>query len=111
MAMEFAKDLLASLHNRIGTGGDAVPATHCDWQLLSSRLQAAHAARMALCQAEARSLRMQGGSFGSGFATAFLAAEHDQRPVNRTDLTDGKAPGRNAIAAAAQSAGVGRGQL
>jgi hypothetical protein len=107
--MEFAKDLLASLHDRLGTGGNAVAAPHCDWQALSARLQAAHAARIALYEAEAQSLRPLGGSFGTGSAAAYLAAGHDSRPVNRTDLADGKAPGSNAVAAAAQSADVGRG--
>lgn len=107
--MEFAKNLFAGQNARLDPDLAPVGAPQCDWHSLSARLQASHAARLALQQVEVDSLRRLGGSFGSGTATLVGQVSHGSRPVNPTDLADGKAPNGKADAAAAHSAHDGRG--
>jgi hypothetical protein len=107
--MEFAKDLLASLHQRLGTGSNAVPAGACDWHALSAQLHTAHAARIALQRDQVNSLRRLGGSFGSGSAFAVQSPGEGSPAVNPTDLADGKAPDGIAAPVAVHDAVGGRG--
>lgn len=107
--MEFAKNLFVGHGTRLDPDFAPGLAPQCDWHALSARLQAAHAARLALQQVQVDSLRRLGGSFGSGTTTLVGLVSHGSRPVNPTDLADGKAPSGKADAAAAHSAHDGRG--
>ncbi|MCZ8325604.1 MAG: hypothetical protein O9283_10120 [Sphingomonadaceae bacterium] len=107
--MEFARNLFVGQNARLDPDLAPAGAPQCDWHSLSARLQAAHAARLALRQVEVDSLRRLGGSFGSGAVTVVGVASYGSRPVNPTDLADGKAPEGKTDAAAAHFAHDGRG--
>ena len=105
--MEFGKDLIASLRERVQPGSTAALAGRCDWHALSARLQASHAARVELLKAEIADLRALGGSFGSsatGVSAAGVRASHE---INPSDLADGKAPEGNAVCAVTDRLGDG----
>lgn len=107
--MEFAKDLLAGLHDRFGTDGAAMPNTGCDWHGISAQLQAAHAARVELYRSQAESLRSWGGSFAGRTAAARNVIKQASPAVNPSGLGDGKAVECNADAAEADWLGDGQG--
>jgi len=105
--MEFGKDLIASLRDRVLPGSEGSVMGRCDWHALSARLQAAHAARVELMRAEIQELRMLGGSFGSRSFLAPAGGSHASRDINPSDLADGKALTGNAVPAAADRLGDG----
>jgi hypothetical protein len=105
--MEFGKDLIASLRDRVLPGSEGGITGRCDWHALSARLQAAHAARVELIRAEIQELRLLGGSFGSRSSLAPAGGSHASREINPSDLADGKALTGNAVPAAADRLGDG----
>lgn len=101
--MEFGKDLIASLRERVMPVGEGAVAGRCDWHALSARLQAAHAARIELVRAEIHDLRLLGGSFGSRSSLAPAGGWHASRDVNPSDSADGKANPGIAVAVVADT--------
>ena len=107
--MEFGKDHIASLRERVMPAGSGAVSGRCDWHALSARLQAAHAARVELIRAEIHDLRLLGGSFGSRSPFAPQGGWHASRDVNPSDSADGKAAMGIAFAAAADTGCGSRG--
>jgi hypothetical protein len=107
--MEFGKDLIASLRERVMPVGEGTVTGRCDWHALSARLQAAHAARVELIRAEIHDLRLLGGSFGSRSSHAPTEGWQASRDVNPSDSADGKAVMGIAVAAVADTGRGGRG--
>jgi hypothetical protein len=105
--MEFGKDLIASLRERVHPGSEAGVAGRCDWHALSARLQASHAARVELIRAEIAELRALGGSFGSRSALVSASGNRASYEINPSDLADGKAPAGNAVSAVTDRLGDG----
>jgi len=105
--MEFGKDLIASLRERVRPGSEAGIAGQCDWHALSARLQASHAARTELIAAEIADLRALGGSFGSRAGRQTPGSKLASHEINPSDLADGKAPASNAVAAGTNRLGDG----
>ena len=77
---------MSSLRQRLGFVPAATGDGQPEWSGLVARLSAAHAAR--------RALESQGHGLARGDFTLWPAREKadPQRPVNPTDLMDGKAP-------------------
>ena len=105
--MDFAKDLLAGLRERVGTGHDAPETPGFDWSGLHARLTAAHAARQVLGEAESPRVAALGG-FGL-WKTGTDGEEISFLDVNRSDSADGKTPAGNIGAIAEQPLVGGRG--
>jgi hypothetical protein len=105
--MEFGKDLIACLRERVAPGSEAAVAGRCDWHALSARLQASHAARVELIRSEIAELRALGGSFGSRSALVSAGGNLASREINPSDLADGKAPAGNAVSAGTDRLGDG----
>jgi len=105
--MEFAKDLIADLRDRVLPASAGRSATRCDWHALSARLHAAHAARAELFRTEFHELRLLGGSFGSRSPFAPAGGYHASRDINPSDLADGKVLQGNAVAAVIDHPGDG----
>ncbi|GAA4764283.1 hypothetical protein [Novosphingobium ginsenosidimutans] len=105
--MEFGKDLISSLRDRVLPGSEGASAGRCDWAAISARLQAAHAARVELIRAEIQNLRLLGGSFGSQSGLTLVGGNHASHEINPSDLADGKAPVGNAVSAGTNRLGDG----
>lgn len=105
--MEFGKDLITSLRDRVLPGGEGVRAGRCDWAAISARLQAAHAARVELIRGEIQDLRLLGGSFGSQSGLRLAGGNHASHEINPSDLADGKVPVGNAVSAGTYRLGDG----
>lgn len=88
--MDFAKDLLAGLRDRVGTERKALGTPGFDWPGLHARLTAAHAARQVLGDSESPRVAALGGferwQSGCGAAGKTLPG------VNQASLADGKPP-------------------
>ena len=102
--MEFAKDLMATLRDRVSPAQDAGSACGIEWASLHARLTAAHAAHGEL----ARGL-LRDGAF-TDWAMTGAARKNPSRGVNPSDSTDGKGPQgiEDAIAAHFQCSGRGQ---
>ena len=99
--MEIAKDLMATLRNRVSPALSAGSASGIDWAALHARLAAAHAAHGEL----ARGL-LRDGAF-TDWALTGARGSNPFRAVNPADSTDGKEPQgiRDAVAGHLQCSG------
>jgi len=106
--MDFAKDFLVGLRDRVGTERNAPGTPGFDWSGLHARLVAAHAARAELVRSDSRPALFDGAF--TDWAAAGLAKAKDKCAVNPADSTDGKAPHAITGAEAGQDMAGGRGQ-
>ena len=107
--MEFGKDMIASLRERVIPVSKGIVSGRCDWHALSARLQAAHAARVQLFEAESHDLRLLGGSFGSRSPLASAGGWDASRDVNPSVSADGKVLTGNTVSAVADRPSDGQG--
>jgi hypothetical protein len=107
--MEFGKDLIAGLRQRVLPVDEGAVSGRCDWHSLSARLQAAHAARVEMIRTEIHDLRLLGGSFGSRSSVAPAEGRHASCDVNPSDSADGKARAGIVIPVVAVKRSDGRG--
>ena len=105
--MDFAKDLLAGLRDRVGTERNALGTPGFDWPGLHARLTAAHAARQVLGDTESLRVAALGGfeKWQSGLETVGKIFPG----INQTDSTDGKPPAGMIGDSAEHSLAGGRG--
>ena len=102
--MEFAKDLMATLRDRVSPAQSVGSASRIEWAGLHARLAAAHAARREL----ARGALRDGGFTDWAFMSA--GGPNAFRAVNPADSTSGKGPQGivGAVAGLPQSSGRGQ---
>jgi hypothetical protein len=101
--MEIAKDLMTSLRSRVTPPGPAGTAGAPAWSELHARFSAAHAAAGELAR------NLTGVPVG-GFGLWQSGESNSSRPVNPTDLADGKSGQCIEGAIAGNSMIGGRGQ-
>jgi hypothetical protein len=88
--MDFAKDFLVGLRDRVGTERNAPGTPGFDWSGLHARLTAAHAARQALGEVESPRIAALGGF--ENWQSGCLAGGKNFSAVNPTNSADGKTP-------------------
>ncbi len=106
--MEFAKDLMSALRDRVSPVAEGAGSTGFDWSGLHARLVAAHAARAELARGDSRAVLLDGGF--ADFALVGGSGTNPSHRVNPADSTDGKGPDGIDGSIAGQHQAGGRGQ-
>ena len=106
--MEIGSQLIASLRDRLGSGGSACVADQFDWAGLHARLAAAHAARRALRDGGTAGVLLS-GSFADWSRVAVQSGDYASHGINPMSSADGKIPAGIGCGSAGQPVAGGRG--